>query len=62
MRREMTRRFEGGRIAIASHNPGKVAEIAALLEPLGADIVAAADLGLASPEETGDTFVPNAAL
>ncbi len=58
----MTRRFEGGRIAIASHNPGKVAEIAALLEPLGADIVAAADLGLAEPEETGDTFVANAEL
>ena len=58
----MTRRFEGGKIAIASHNPGKVAEIAALLEPLGADMVSAAELGLPEPEETGDTFVANAEL
>ncbi len=58
----MTRRFEGGKIAIASHNPGKVAEIAALLAPFGADIVSAADLGLSEPEETGDTFVANAEL
>ncbi len=37
-------------------------EIAALLEPLGVEAVGAAALGLAEPEETGDTFVANAAL
>lgn len=58
----MTRRFEGGKIAIASHNPGKVAEIAELLGPWDADIVAAADLGLPEPEETGATFAANAEL
>ncbi len=56
------RKFEGGKIAIASHNPGKVAEIAALLGPWGADMVAAADLGLPEPEETGATFAANAEL
>jgi XTP/dITP diphosphohydrolase len=52
----------GGRWIIASHNPGKVEEIAALLEPCGVDTVAAATLGLAEPEETGDSFEANAAL
>jgi XTP/dITP diphosphohydrolase len=56
------RRFEGGRLAIASHNPGKCREIAALLAPWGAEIVSAAALGLAEPEETGATFAANAAL
>ena len=54
------RRFEGGKLVIASHNPGKVSEIAELLAPYGAEIVSAADLGLPSPEETGDTFAANA--
>ncbi len=58
----MTRRFEGGKIAIASHNPGKVAEIAGLLGPWGADMVSSADLGLPEPEETGATFAANAEL
>ncbi len=58
----MTRRFEGGRLVIASHNPGKVAEIEALLAPLGADVVSAGDLNLPEPEETGSTFAANAEL
>ncbi len=56
------RRFEGGKLVIASHNPGKVSEIVELLAPYGAEIVPAADLGLAEPEETGDTFAANAEL
>jgi XTP/dITP diphosphohydrolase len=58
----MARRFAGGRLVIASHNPGKIAEIAALLAPFRVEAVGAAELGLAEPEETGETFEANAAL
>ncbi len=56
------RRFEGGRLVMASHNPGKVREIKLLLEPFPADVVSAGDLDLPEPEETGTTFVANAEL
>ena len=56
------RRFESEKIVIASHNPGKVGEIATLLAPFGTDVVAAADLALGEPEETGNTFAANAEL
>lgn len=56
------RRLEPGRLVLATHNPGKVREIAALLGPFGMDVVAAGDLGLPEPEETGSTFAANAAL
>jgi XTP/dITP diphosphohydrolase len=52
----------GDRLVIASHNPGKVDEIAALLAPFGIDTVSAGTLGLPEPEETGDTFEANAEL
>lgn len=52
----------GSTLLIASHNPGKVREIRELLEPFGLAIKGAAELGLAEPEETGDTFVDNALL
>ena len=58
----MARRIEGGRLVIASHNPGKVREIAELLEGFGVEVVSAGDLGLDEPEETGATFVANAEL
>jgi len=58
----MTRRFEGGKLVIASHNPGKVVEITALLAPFQVQVLGAAELGLAEPEETGKTFEANAAL
>ena len=58
----MARRLEGGRLVIASHNPGKIVEITALLAPFGIEVLGAAALGLAEPEETGDTFEANAAL
>ncbi len=57
-----TRRFEDEKIVIASHNPGKVGEIATLLAPFGTEVVSAADLGLGEPEETGTTFAANAEL
>src|SRR5271170_364780 len=50
------------RLVIASHNPGKIDEIAALLGPFGVATVGAAALGLPEPEETGASFEENAAL
>ena len=50
------------RLVIASHNQGKVVEIADLLRPLEINIVGARELGLVEPEETGRTFVENAVL
>ncbi|MDD9991306.1 MAG: RdgB/HAM1 family non-canonical purine NTP pyrophosphatase [Rhodospirillales bacterium] len=58
----MARRLKAARLIVASHNAGKVREIAALLGPLGIEAVGASALGLAEPEETGDTFGANAAL
>lgn len=50
------------RLAIASHNPGKVREIADLVAPYGIAVASAGDLGLPEPEETGDSFLANAEL
>jgi XTP/dITP diphosphohydrolase len=58
----MARTFTGDRLVIASHNPGKVEEISALLAPFAIDAVSAGALGIAEPEETGDSFETNAAL
>ena len=58
----MARRLAAARLIVASHNAGKVREIAALLGPLGIEAAGAAALGLPEPEETGDTFIANAAL
>ena len=58
----MTRRLEGGRLVIASHNAGKVREIGGLLAPYGIEGVAASALGLPEPEEIGATFLANAEL
>ena len=56
------RRFDQPKLVIASHNRGKVAEIADLLGAFEIDVVAAVDLGLDEPEETGATFTANAEL
>ncbi len=56
------RKLAPGKLVIASHNPGKVREIAALLGPYGIEPVSAAELDLPEPEETGTTFVANAEL
>ena len=52
----------GSQLVVASHNPGKVREIKALLGPHGILPIGAGDLGLAEPEETGATFAANAEL
>ena len=52
----------GARIVVASHNEGKVRELAELFAPYGVTCVAAASLGLQEPEETGASFAENAAL
>lgn len=52
----------GARIVAASHNEGKVGELAELFAPYGVACVSAASLGLPEPEETGASFVENAAL
>ena len=58
----MARRFTGGKLIVASHNPGKVREIRDLLAPYSADVISAGDLGLPEPDETGTTFIANAEL
>lgn len=52
----------GDRLVIASHNPGKVREIGALIAPFGIEAVSAGELGLDEPEETGTTFEANAEI
>jgi XTP/dITP diphosphohydrolase len=52
----------GARLVLASHNPGKLAEIAALLAPHGVELVSAGALGLPEPEETAPDFAGNARL
>ena len=50
------------RLVLASHNPGKLREIAALLHHYEIEVVSAGELGLEEPEETGATFADNARL
>ncbi|OYV35891.1 MAG: non-canonical purine NTP pyrophosphatase, RdgB/HAM1 family [Acidocella sp. 20-61-6] len=50
------------RLLIATHNPGKLAEFAALLAPFGIAAVSAGELGLPEPEETAADFAGNARL
>lgn len=58
----MTRRFSGDTLLVATHNRGKLEEIAALLAPFGITVISAADKGLAEPAETEDSFVGNARI
>jgi XTP/dITP diphosphohydrolase len=51
-----------GRLVIATHNPGKLAEMSELLAPYGIEAVSAGELGLGEPEETGKTFGANARI
>jgi len=55
-------RLEPGPLAVATHNPGKVRELLAMLQPFGIGVKSASELNLAEPEETGATFVENAIL
>lgn len=54
--------LHGDKLVLASHNPGKVREIAELLAPFDVTVVSAADLGLPEPPETGATFADNALI
>lgn len=56
------RKLTEQKIVLASHNAGKLREIAALLLPFGIEVVSAGDLGLDEPEETEDTFAGNARI
>ena len=51
-----------GKLVIATHNPGKLAEMRELLAPYGVEAVSAAELDLAEPDETGQTFGANARI
>ncbi|RYI26226.1 MAG: non-canonical purine NTP pyrophosphatase, partial [Acetobacteraceae bacterium] len=52
----------GDRLLVATHNRGKLEEIADLLAPFDVTVVGAADLGLPEPDETETTFIGNARL
>ncbi len=54
------RALDGNELVVATHNQGKVREIAGLIEPYGLSARSAAELGLPEPEETGTTFRENA--
>lgn len=58
----MSRRFQGDRLVLATHNPGKIGEFRDLLKPRGVEVLGAGDLGLAEPDETGTTFEANARI
>jgi XTP/dITP diphosphohydrolase len=55
-------RHISGQLVIATHNPGKLAEMRELLAPHGIEAVSAGELGLGEPEETGATFAANARI
>jgi XTP/dITP diphosphohydrolase len=54
--------LRGQKLCIATHNRGKLEEIAALLAPYGVQVVSAGDLGLPEPVEDGTSFVENARI
>ncbi|WP_170845870.1 RdgB/HAM1 family non-canonical purine NTP pyrophosphatase [Celeribacter halophilus] len=56
------RAFDSDKLVIATHNKGKLREIAELLAPYGIEVVSAGDLGFEEPEETEDTFAGNARI
>jgi XTP/dITP diphosphohydrolase len=57
----MPRRLTGP-VVIATHNPGKLAEMRELLAPYGVVAQSAGELGLPEPEEAGATFAANARI
>ncbi len=56
------RKLQAGKLVIATHNAGKVREIADLLRGHGIETVSAAELDLPEPEETGTSFMANAEI
>jgi XTP/dITP diphosphohydrolase len=59
MGRELT---PGSKLVLASHNKGKLKELAELLRPYQIEIVSAGDLGLPEPDETAPDFAGNARI
>ena len=57
MRRKLT-----GPVVIATHNPGKLAEMRDLLAPFGITAQSVGELNLTEPAETGKTFAANARI
>jgi XTP/dITP diphosphohydrolase len=57
-----TRLKRGDRLIVASHNEGKVRELAELFAPFGIECISAKSLGLPEPDETGASFTENAVL
>jgi XTP/dITP diphosphohydrolase len=51
-----------GKLVVATHNPGKLAELRELLAAHGVEAVSAEELDLAEPEESGDSFIANARI
>jgi XTP/dITP diphosphohydrolase len=51
-----------GKLVVATHNPGKLAEMRQLLAPHGVEAVSSGDLSLGEPDETGDSFRANARI
>lgn len=56
------RKLETRTIVVASHNAGKIREIADLIGPFGFSAKSAAELNFVEPDETGTTFEENAAI
>ena len=56
------RRFTGDTLLVATHNAGKLEEMAALFAPRGIEVVGAAERNLPEPEETETSFVGNARI
>ena len=56
------RRLTSDRLAIATHNPGKLAEMRELLAPYDIAAISAGELGLAEPDENGMTFRDNTCI
>lgn len=54
------RKFLGDTLLVATHNQGKLEEIADLLSGFGIRVTSAKEYNLPEPEETGTTFVENA--
>src|SRR6266571_2454294 len=57
-----SRHLDSDRLAIATHNPGKLAEMHELLAPYGIAVISAGELGLVEPDESGMTFGENARI
>ncbi|MFC0279255.1 RdgB/HAM1 family non-canonical purine NTP pyrophosphatase [Falsigemmobacter intermedius] len=56
------RKFTGSELLVATHNKGKLEEIAALFSDRQVSVKGAADFGLPEPAETETTFVGNARI